>query len=228
MNAVLEEILTTKQVVSASGERVRVHSSVKRRDGRFIQDMVRQVAPSVRLSVEVGCGFGLSTLFLCDVLEELGAERHIVIDPFEHTPDWQGIGLRNVERAGFGALVDFREEPSYSVLARLRQENASIDFAFIDGWTTFDGKLVDFWLVDHSLRIGGIVAVRAGTTRAGMKVCRYIAANRPDYEVCGALRPDYEVWGGLPEAQLPEIGEDITAFRKLRNDDRSWQFDVDF
>ncbi len=161
MNNVLAEILATGHALSESGERVRVHSTVTIEIGAWLQDMVRGVAPPPEVTLEVGLAYGLSTLFLCEVLQELGARRHIVIDPYQfrsgggETSEWLGIGLANLRRAGFEGLVDFREAPSHLVIPEIIRCGERIDFAYIDGWTTFDAKLVDFFLVgSHPARRG--------------------------------------------------------------------------
>ncbi len=48
---------------------------------------------------------------------------------------------------------------------------------------------------------------------SGLAACRYIAANRPDYEICGTFPLNQGVGG---------IGQDLTAFRKLGDDCRAW------
>jgi predicted O-methyltransferase YrrM len=219
MNAVLAEIVASGQVRCDDGEPVPVHSAVGAEAGAWLQDVVRAVAPAPGLTLEIGLGYGVSALFLCDVLQQLGARRHIVVDPFQHVgPEhgaerWSGIGLANLRRAGFQQLVDFREAPSYVVIPELIRNGEWIDFAFIDGWTTFDAKLVDFFLADRALRTGGVIVVRGGLTPAGLATCRYVAANRPDYEICGTF-PANLGFGG--------IGQELTAFRKLCDDYRSW------
>jgi predicted O-methyltransferase YrrM len=219
MNNILAEILQTGQTRSDSGELVKIHSAVTADIGAWLQEMVRAVTPAPATSLEVGLAYGISTLFLCDVLAELKACRHIVIDPYQirnadgAASPWSGCGLANIRRAGFDRLVDFRESPSYAVIPELIRSGERVDFAFIDGWTTFDAKLVDFFLVDRILRVGGIVAIRAGLMPSGLAVCRYIAANRADHEIAGTF-PLNRGYGG--------VGQELTAFRKLCEDYRSW------
>jgi predicted O-methyltransferase YrrM len=219
MNRILAEILQTGQMRSDSGQLLEIHSAVTAEVGAWLQEMVRAVTPAPETSLEVGLGYGVSALFLCEALTELKARRHIVIDPYQirnadgAASPWSGCGLANIRRAGYDRLVDFRESPSYVVIPELVRSGQRVDFAFIDGWTTFDAKLVDFFLVDHALRVGGIVAIRTGLMPSGLAVCRYIAANRADYEIAGTF-PLNRGYGG--------IGQELTAFRKLCEDYRAW------
>ena len=43
---------------------------------------------------------------------------HIAIDPFQNS-DWKGIGLANVDRAGYRSFLEFHEAPSEFVLPGL-------------------------------------------------------------------------------------------------------------
>jgi predicted O-methyltransferase YrrM len=142
------------------------------------------------MSVEVGLGYGISSLFICEALSQVQAERHIVIDPYQF-PGWGGIGLKNLKEAGYEGLVDFREVSSHLALPHLEAEGMKIDFAFVDGWHTFDYALVDFFYIDRLLRIGGLIVFDDALYPSIRKVCRYIATNRA-YTVIddGARRPE--------------------------------------
>ncbi|MCI0545826.1 MAG: class I SAM-dependent methyltransferase [Candidatus Rokubacteria bacterium] len=163
------------------------HSYIPREEGEFLQKLILEVKP--RVSVEVGLGYGISSLFICEALTQVQAERHIIIDPYQF-PGWGGIGLHNLKEAGYDRLVDFREAPSHLALPQLEAEGLRIDFAFIDGWHTFDYALVDFFYIDRLLRVGGVVAFDDAMYTSIRKVCRYVATNRA-YTVIddGVARP---------------------------------------
>jgi predicted O-methyltransferase YrrM len=70
-----------------------------------VQALVRVLKPKVTL--EVGLAFGVSALYILDVLANQPESRHIVIDPCQYDSDlWNGCGLRNIEKAGFQELVE--------------------------------------------------------------------------------------------------------------------------
>lgn len=191
MNEVLAEIVRSGRVTKPSGEQVDVHSNVSPGEGAFLQQLVAQLRP--RVSLEVGLAYGVSALYLCDALAAVGAERHIVIDPNqiagEWGDSWQGVGLENLERAGHGELVAFHGEPSFRVLPRLEAEGTRLDFAFIDGWHTFDYTLLDFFYVDRMLRSGGLVVVDDAQWPSVRKALRYVLTNR-GYRVRACFTPE--------------------------------------
>ena len=192
MNPVLEEILRTGNTTSTGGEVIKVHSHIPEEEGESLQEMILDLRPTV--SLEIGLGFGISSLYICEALTKVQAERHIIIDPFQHqawkgNPGWKGIGLLNLKRAGYEKIVEFHDAPSFQVLPKLQADGLRIDFAFIDGWHTFDYVMVDFFYVDKMLRVGGVAVFDDFYYPSIRKVCRYVLTNLP-YHVFPKLAPD--------------------------------------
>jgi predicted O-methyltransferase YrrM len=250
MNKVLEEIYKTNQVHLGDGDRkFPLHSSISGEEGVFLQELVRQADPKVVL--EVGLAYGISALHICDALKVRTGTRHIAIDPNQYGgiwgDSWNGIGIANLRRAGFGDIVQLIEKPSHLALPELEMAGQEIDFAFIDGWHTFDFALIDFFYVDRMLRIGGIVALDDTDFPAVRKLCRFIATNRA-YSVIGSCGADTrppkrggiaEILGNMsicrwcsratpqPDLALNLQGRCI-AFRKDNLDRRSWNHFSEF
>jgi predicted O-methyltransferase YrrM len=162
-NPVLEEVLA-------------VHSGISRDEVRFLEELITELQP--RNTVELGLAQGISTLAIADALSHIPGARHIAIDPSENTEVWNGIGLHNLERAGLRHLVDFRDEPSSSVLPKLAQNGTHVDFAFIAGKHTFDHTLAEFFHIDRILRVGGVVVFNDADLAAVRKVLRFMVTNR--------------------------------------------------
>lgn len=268
MNNVLQQIVETNSVTAPDGETIPLHSQVARAEGEFLQHVIEQVRP--RVSLEVGLAYGVSALYICEALAQVGAERHWVIDPHQFgvsqdelvgqdqdsvNQGWRGIGMHNLEQAGYGSLVKLLNAPSYRALPQLEADGVRLDFAFIDGWHTFDYTLVDFFYIDRMLRVGGVVVFDDTTYTAVRKVCRYVATNRaytpfdpqtvtpptPAQQLLSSLaqrtplrralkprltEPDFQI--GLPE-------RNYIAFRKEQDDilgdkpgARRWDFHHDF
>ena len=176
MNKVLEEILSTGNTMTPDGGTIKVHGNIDRRRCNILTHIVQEIMPAVTL--EVGLAYGLSALTICDALIRTSRSKHIVIDPHQNIqPVWGGIGLYNLERAGFGDLIEFYEQPSYRALPILESRNIKIDFAFIDGWHTFDYTLVDFFYIDKMLKEEGIVVFDDADWPSVRNVCRFIATN---------------------------------------------------
>jgi len=254
MNPVLEEIIKTRQVRPPDGgDPVPVHSAISAEEGSFLQETVRRADP--KISLEVGLAYGISALYLCDALRIREGTRHIVVDPMQNAIGdsdvfgnaWKGIGIANLRRAGYGDIVHLIEKPSYRALAELEMAGQRIDFAFIDGFHTFDFALIDFFYVDRMLQVGGIVTFDDTNWPALQRVCRFIVTNRA-YRVEGSCGQDGVPWKGSvarnflkatplarycsqeilrPNAELGIKGSCI-AFRKEADDIRLWNDFKDF
>ena len=186
MNAVLAGLLTTGQITRADGTQATLHSSITREEGEALQRLIRAYKPEVTL--EVGLAFGISALFICEALAEVGGRQHIATDP--HQRAWDNLGLRHLEQAGFGSLVEHHEAPSYRALPALEAAGRRVDFAFIDGWHTFDYAMVDFFYVDLLLRPGGVLVLDdAWSYRAIRKLARYIVKHRRYRPIDAGMAP---------------------------------------
>lgn len=175
MNAVLDGLLTAGQITRADGTTVALHSSATREEGEALQRLIRAHKPQVTL--EVGLAYGISALFICEALAEVGGRTHIAIDPFQR--GWDNLGLRHLEQAGFGPLVEHHDAPSFRALPALEAAGRRVGFAFIDGWHTFDYAMVDFFYVDLLLEPGGVLVLDdAWSYPAIRKLARYIAKHR--------------------------------------------------
>lgn len=188
MNPVLADILRTHRVVALDGTSRPLESEVSEVEGEYLARLVEQVKPAA--SIEIGLACGVSALFICEALAKNGGGRHIVIDPGQLTAtpfdDWQGTGLANLERAGYRHLVDFRNAPSEIELPRLLEQGVRAQFAFIDGWHTFDHALVDFFYINRLLDVGGVVAFDDADLPQITKLLSFIAV-LPAYEFLGAV-----------------------------------------
>lgn len=241
MNSQLSNILATGVIVGASGESVKVHSAIPREEGLFLQDVIKRIRP--KMSLEVGLAMGVSTLFICDALREVGAVKHVCVDPHqfgvpetdlfhsEMRDGWTGLGMHVVGAAGFNDLVDLRNEPSHFALPKLLREGYKIEFAFIDGWHTFDYAMLDFFYVDKMLAPGGVVVFDDTLYPSVRKLCRYIVTNLPyrTYPEPGSgPRPNTRPKSFIEKVLSPETIEsdarlglpnrNYIAFRKERND----------
>jgi predicted O-methyltransferase YrrM len=111
-------------------------------------------------TIEIGLGYGISALFVCEGLLENGdaAARHVVVDPHQATR-FGGCGLQVLEEAGVAPLVEYHAEESQIALPRLLSQGRGFDLAFVDGNHRFDGVFLDLVHLGRLLRRGGIVVV---------------------------------------------------------------------
>ena len=234
MNSVIEEIVRSGAVTDGHGNRFEPVSAVTLESGALLYDFVRAHKP-IR-TLETGMAFGMSTLFICQALEDNAAGCHSAIDPFQES-EFKSIGVLNVERAQLAHRFQLHQAPSDAVLPRLCAEGQRLDFAFIDGWHLFDFTLVDFYYIDKLLPVGGHVAFDDLWMPAVRKVISFVLRNK-SYELItvSSSRPA-PLWKrtvriGRRFAQDP-LGRDLrtkllpanVAFlRKTADEARTWNF----
>ena len=109
-------------------------------------------------TVEVGLGYGISALFICEGLLLNGdpAPRHVVMDPHQ-TTRFADCGLQFVREAGLAEVVEYHAQESHIALPRFLSEGRSFDLALVDGNHRFDGVFVDLVYLGRLMRAGGIV-----------------------------------------------------------------------
>jgi len=150
VRAVRERLLEEGAVVTrADGVRRELFPvAIGAAEGSALRDCV--VAEHAKRTIEVGLGFAISTLFLCEALLENGPDaRHVAIDPYQleslpsHRTAYAGAGLQILEDAGVRDLVDLHAEESQLVLPRLLAGGRTFDLAFVDGNHRFEAVFLD-------------------------------------------------------------------------------------
>lgn len=249
MSAVLREIVSTGLTALPSGENVTVTSHIDEACGALIQKVIRMKRP--RVGIEVGLAFGISTLYILEALKETGGQKLIGMDPAQYDDYWRGGGLHNVAASGYSDLYEFHENTSQQLLPELVGNGLKIDFAFIDGWHTFDHTLIDFFYIDQMMNVGGVVVFDDVGYPAIRRVCDFILTNRA-YEIYDSVRLQQtnglRRWGKLKVGRVldPLVRTDKTpdqqaklresrisdvyflALEKTAHDNRRWDHFVHF
>jgi predicted O-methyltransferase YrrM len=111
-------------------------------------------------TLEVGLGYAISALYICDGLLSTGGSdpRHVVIDPHQEGR-FRDCGLQLLDEAAVAGLVIHYAEESQLVLPRLLTEGQAFDLAFVDGNHRFDWVFVDLFYIGRLLRPGAVVFV---------------------------------------------------------------------
>jgi len=116
--------------------------AVNAAEGEALRDCV--VRENAARTIEIGLGYGISALFICDGLLANGdaAARHVALDPNQSTR-FADCGLQFLDEAGVMGLVEFLAEESETALPGLLREGRRFDLAFVDGNHRFDGVFLD-------------------------------------------------------------------------------------
>lgn len=242
MNKVIDEIYREQQVIGPDGKAVNPFpTSIKRAEGEALYHVVR--SEQARATLEVGMAWGLSSLFMCQALQDNGGGKHVAIDPFQGS----GCGyaaLKHLERAGLAHLLEFREESSHLALPQLVKDGRRFDVIFIDGAHRFDQVLVDFYYADCLIEPGKCLIFDDLWMPAIRKALHFVLRNRRYEIVEDYLGPKpplltrhwqdlrYQVrkiarkrWNqGAPLETRFHLWHNVnwTVLRKTRDDDRAW------
>lgn len=253
MNPVLEGIITTGLTKTPGGEKVEVKpESIGLKEGKYLQKIITDLDPLTTL--EIGMAYGVSSLYICDALKRRAGTKHIIIDPQDSAMPWFKIGFNNLRSAGYGDIIEHHNMKSYEALPQLLSNGQKIDFAFVDGWHTFDYAFVDFFYIDKMLNVGGVVVFDDADWPSIRKLCRYIATNY-SYSVVRPMYPIHDSRKSIKRSLVhkllkapraakkmwyyfsPEVLEtdfdlglngSCIAFKKESEDTRRWDFHQSF
>ena len=249
MHQVLREIFETKQVREKDGSVLPLHSHTTLEQCEFLQELIYEVRPDS--SVEVGLAYGISTIAILEALNSSGKKfNHKVIDPFQQ--DWKDIGLVNIERAGFIDHVTFYRKFSDQVLPELQAQGLKVQFAYIDSTKVFDVLMTDVYYITKMLETGGILVLDDCGFPGIRMLVRYLSQH-PVYKVYRGFQKDkpsakknllknayYSFTALLPfkkhafpgynfkKDEALGVNYACVAFKKIKEDDRHWDWHCDF
>jgi predicted O-methyltransferase YrrM len=145
-------------------------------EGEALRDWV--VRERAARTIEVGLGYGISALFICEGLLTNGAAgaRHVAMDPHQATR-FANCGLQFLDEAGVADMVEFYAPESQFVLPRLLEDGRRFDLAFVDGNHRFDGVFVDLVYLGRLVQPGGIVFVDDYQLPAVARAASFFVAN---------------------------------------------------
>lgn len=145
-------------------------------EGEALKDWVTREGAAH--TIEVGLGYGISALFICEGLLGNGAAdpHHVVLDPNQEKR-FANCGLQFLDDAGVTELVEFHPNPSEIVLPRFLAEGRRFDLAFVDGNHRFDGVFLDLIYLGRLVRNGGIILVDDYQLRSVSRAVSFCTSN---------------------------------------------------
>ena len=224
----LQEIYKTQKVHDEAGHSIELTNQIAADYAEALYRTVLARKPAVAL--EVGMAYGISSLAISRALRDAGGSGKLIsLDPVQSS-DYKRIGRLNVERAGSGEFHELVEAPDFLGLPMLLQRGQKIDFAYIDGWHTFDYALLDFFYVDKLLNPGGVVAFNDCGYRAVHKVLSFVRTHRHYREIDVGLKRNFTGRNMLFTTARRMTGRSTEDryFEKLENWEPAWNFYAPF
>jgi predicted O-methyltransferase YrrM len=204
VSEVLERLRVEGTVAALDGSTHRLFPvAISAAEGEALCEQVLREDASATL--EIGLGYGVSTLYFCAGLIENGyaGSMHVAVDPFQSSR-FANCGLRLLAEAGVAHLVEHHAEPSQLALPRFVLEGRSFDLAFVDGDHRFDGVFVDLYYAGRLVRPGGIVILDDYQLSAIERAASFFTSNL-GWTLEELSPPDpYHQWAILRTSALPD------------------------
>ena len=187
--------------------------------GQFIYNLM--IESKIKNSVEIGLGYGSTSLFICAAHMNAGYEGgyHIAIDPDQNSK-WRGIGINNIKKLGYSG---FRliENPSYIALPKLLNQligeskkmrikfdpnYSRVELCVVGGWNDYNLTLIDLFYCDLILKVGGLLILTDQEKSAIDELKKFIGGNWKHYSRIDTVYKSYHV------------------YKKSEDDKRSWAY----
>ncbi len=107
--------------------------------------------------LDIGTGYGFSSLFMLEGLPEDGILTTIDLDQESY---YKNGGLLNLNKSGKFNQVRFYEESSQILLPKFYKEGKFFDLVFLDAGKLFDEQINDLLLIDHITRKNSVIVFK--------------------------------------------------------------------
>ncbi len=145
-------------------------------EGRALCEWVQR--ERARATLEIGLGFAIGTLFMCEgLLAQAGEVRHVAIDAFQSGSLFDASGVAHLEDAGVRDIVELCCEPSEIALPRLLAEGRDFDLAFVDGSHRFEAVFLDLVYAGRLVREHAVVFVDDAQIPSVAKAVEFCVTN---------------------------------------------------
>ena len=188
MNEILEEVYRTRTVQTPDGAVIPLQAEAARHNTDALYRTILEFRPT--LAVEIGLANGLTALSMLSAMEKAGVGKLISIDP-NQASEWRDVGVANIARAGLAHRHELVQEFDYLALPDLVRKGTRIQFAYIDGWHTFDYVALDHFYIDKMLEIGGVIGFNDAGQSAVHRAISLLTTNRRYREIDVGLPTDY-------------------------------------
>lgn len=237
------EILDRKTVVADDGSTRPLVANVSLDECEFIASLIDS-DPTICRTLEVGFAYGISSSVILWATAGREGARHVILDPCQST-EYGNIGHNTLRRAGLDHYEFIEEGSEYALPRMAAAQPGSFDLVLIDGFHTFDHTLVDLFYANRLLRVGGVVVVDDTGWPSVARAMSYFRTY-PAYVECATLtqssaslsRRLARFAGSIvPRSVQPYVlskklfdavdrarYSSMVAFKKVREDDRPWNW----
>jgi predicted O-methyltransferase YrrM len=183
---------------------IKISANIKSIEGKFILNIISKY--KCYNCIEIGMANGVSSLYILTNLNT----KLISIDPFQES-QWKNIGIKLLKYHNMSNRHELIQEKSYIALPSLLQiyKENKFNFIFIDGFHTFDYTLIDFFYSDLLLEINGYIIIDDALHKGVAKCIKYLKSNYKHYIII----------------KSPNT---ICVLKKIANDNRKWDFHINF
>jgi predicted O-methyltransferase YrrM len=161
------------------------------------------VREGAKNTIEIGLGYAVSALFICEGLLINGGGRHLVVDPFQMTR-FAGCGLQLLDDAGVAGFVEHNSDESQIALPRLLTAGRRFDLAFVDGNHRFDGVFLDLIYLGRLLHPGSVVFLDDYQLRAVERAAAFCLRNLAWTLLEVSAADSLHQWAVLRTAETPD------------------------
>jgi predicted O-methyltransferase YrrM len=185
-----------------NGEIVKISSCINSEEGKIITAIIKKY--KFKKCLEIGMACGVSAFYILSNKKT----KLISIDPYQDS-QWKNYGIKLLKELKLDKRHKLYQLKSYDALPRLVKKNKIFDFIFIDGFHTFDYTLIDFFYSSLLIKNGGIIIIDDALHHGVSKCIKYIISNYKNFKKI-------------------ESSQSIAIFIKNGDDDRKWNFHVNF
>lgn len=168
----LKKITKEKSYTSLNNERIKISAETSTDQCDALVEVILEHKYSKTL--EIGFAHGVSA---CAIMLATNAPHTCI----EINEQWSHEGMKLVGLLELQNQIKLNIGDSHEVLKRLDIKGNRYDFCYIDSTKVFDHLLMDFFLVDAMLEVGGSICFDDVTFPQIRKLCRYLA-QLPHYE----------------------------------------------
>ncbi|NNC91783.1 MAG: class I SAM-dependent methyltransferase [Acidimicrobiia bacterium] len=214
-NQVLREALAGV-IEGPDGDQIRIRSGISPINSWVLYETLVREQPG--LVVEIGMGYGVSTVTILSALAEVGDGRLISIDPYAgEFSARRPIALNLVAQAGLQERHRFEHRPSWQALPALAEEGITPQLVYIDGCHDLDCVFVDTFLSDQIIDTGGFMAFNDAGWPSVNRVLKELVRSQRYEELDTGVTRSYRGRNPLYSAarRLQSRSNEDRYFRKL-------------